>query len=214
VTVQNVFQTKLGWSIDGHRVELHPALRGVNLKVDGERRPEFKVSSKSPEYRLQLGEREVHIRCHRGRMQKVEVTSRGHELFPSAKHLTPVGAQPGSMCGVHPAAPAQIACLRCGTFACAECAAADGTYCPACFRRVSDESRAKSAALAYAAPAILFVALFGLLGGLLGGGAAALSYVVARRTSSRAVRLGVSIAAYLVAGLICLAVTALIVQDR
>ena len=58
------------------------------------------------------------------------------------------------------------------------------------------------------------VALFGLLGGLLGGGAAALSYAVARRSSSRAVRLGVSIAAYLVAGLICLAVTALIVQDR
>lgn len=215
MSTNNFLNQKLGYSIDGHRLELLPqAFGGVTLKLDGQKHPEFKVSKKSPEYRLQLGDREVLFRCQKGRMQKVDVTSRGHELHPSAKHVVPVRAQPGALCGAHPAAPAAVACLRCGTFACAECSGADGTYCPSCFRRASDESKAKSAALAYAAPAILFVALFGLLGGLLGGGAAVLSYAVARRTSSRAVKLGVSIGAYVVAGVICVAAAALITAQR
>jgi hypothetical protein len=215
VTTTNILGTKLGYSIDGHRLELVPgAFGGVSLKVDGEKHPEFKVSLGRPEYPLKLGNREVLIRCHAGRLRSVNVVSRGHELYPNTKHVKPVPAQAGSMCGAHPAIPAVVACLRCGTFACAECAAADGTYCPACFQRISEEGKARSAALAYVAPVIIFVALFGLLGGLLGGVAAAVSYAVARRSSSRMVKLGVSIGAYVVMGLICLAFTVWLAQQR
>ncbi|HVE84343.1 MAG TPA: hypothetical protein VND93_15920 [Myxococcales bacterium] len=213
--ITNFFQTKMGFSIDGHRLELTPrAFGGVLLSVDGQKRPEFKVTSKQPDYTLQLGEREVLIHCDKGRLAKVEVKSRGRELFPSAKHVTPVRAQPGSLCGAHPDREALIACVRCGTFACETCSAPDGTYCPNCFRRLSEESRAKAAALAYATPAIMFVIMFGLLGGLLGGGAAAVSYAVARRSSSRAVKLGVSILVYAIAGVVCVVAAAAVTAQR
>jgi hypothetical protein len=215
VTITNYFNQKLGYSIDGRRLELTPlAFGGASLKIDGQKQEDFKITSKAPEQTVRLGDREVAVHCEKGRMRKVTVITRGREVFPTPKHVTPVRAQPGSMCGAHPSAPAVVACLRCGTFACVECCAADGTYCPACYARIADEAKARSSAMAYMAPILVFVALFGLLGGLLGGGAGLIAYTVAKRTSSRGVKIGVAVGVYAVAGVLCAIAAAAAIQAK
>lgn len=57
----------------------------------------------------------------------------GRRISLSLRSLRPALAPVGSTCAKHVDTPAQVICLRCGTFACtAHCASLDGKHCNPC----------------------------------------------------------------------------------
>lgn len=193
------------WSIAGKRVEFRAGFPAGKLVVTDKPKG-------TPEYELKLatkGEWQVPVGAHQVKVvrtsqfagPKLELFGANGALIPpTEQHVVPGLAPAGSQCPTHQVA-ATYACARCGTFVCAQCAGADFTHCQKCLGSLTEVAQKNSAAAAYFAPVIIFVALGGLLGGLFAGAAGAAAVAIAKRTESKAIKLGAAVVLYGVAAI-------------
>src|SRR5262245_23156784 len=123
----------LGWSIDGRRVEFAAAFPAGKLvvKEQGQKTHEQKLASQG-EWSLPVGTETFAVKRVKAFMgPKTELFRGDAKVPPTAKHVSPLPAAPGSVCASHQAA-ARYACARCGGFSCLQCAGADLTHCTSC----------------------------------------------------------------------------------
>ncbi|MBL8950784.1 MAG: hypothetical protein JNK82_08415 [Myxococcaceae bacterium] len=201
-----------GWSIDNRRIEFGAAFPAGKLivKESGQNVHEQKLATKG-EWQLPVGGASYKVVRVKGFMgPKTELfDARGRKVPPSDKHASPSPAAPGSTCPAHQAA-ARFACARCGTFVCGECAGADLTHCQTCCDKMMKEADKNAAAMAYLAPTIVMGVVGGLLLALFAGGAGAIAVTIAKRTESKAVKIGAAVGLYTLAVVAWLIVVALI----
>ncbi|MHB8877182.1 MAG: hypothetical protein ACYC8T_26085 [Myxococcaceae bacterium] len=183
----------MGWSVDGKRVELRAAFPAGKLSIDGE---ETKLSA-SGVWPVKVGKRTLTFKRTRGFMGPKNELFMGTDLVPATpKHVPQTLAPDGSLCAVHKEAAAAITCARCGSFTCEACSGPDLTHCRPCLAKLAAEAAKKAAAMAYLTPVVVFGLLGGLLAALIGGLAGAAVVTIARRSDSKAVKLGAAIGLY------------------
>jgi len=134
----------LAWSVESHRVEYE----GGRVCVDGVRDDTWRRKFNRPDYEFKVGSRRLVLKTVG---DGGELWCRGILIPTSKTHTARISGSPGSMCGRHGDRPATIACARCGTFACIECEAVDGTQCVSCMG-VFTEADLSARVLASASP--------------------------------------------------------------
>jgi len=139
----------------------------------------------------------------------VEVFGSSGETIPmTPTRLCQIAAPEGSRCATHTEITASYACLRCGTFVCGRCEAADLIHCRTCLAPRIEASKAAALELAYFAPAAVFAYAGGIFGAVFGVLAGAAAYAVARRTR-RGPAVIAAIGLYLLAALVTLMIARL-----
>ncbi len=197
-----------GWSVDGKRVEVRAGFPAGKLVVDGG--DELKLSAKGV-WPVRLGKRTLTLKRTAAFLGPKTELFAGPELIPpTPAHVGQVLAPDGSLCARHREAAALITCARCGSFACEACAGPDRTHCRTCLEGLAADAARKAAAAAYMAPVVVFGIGGGLLGALFGGVAGAAAVAIARKTESKALKLGAAVALYGVAAIAYIIVAVLI----
>ncbi len=203
----------MGWSVDGAWVEV--TLRALVVTRDehvahrtflGDQ-GEWPFPINGRAYRI------ARVKTFWGRV--TELYSHDGGLVPeTARFVDKVLAPAGSTCARHVDVAASVACARCGTFACAACLGPDVIHCRGCEERLFAEANDRPREGAYFAPAALFVAAGGLVGGALGLGAAAASVAIARRVQNKPLRAVIAVGLYGLAAIVYLLVAAIIDGGR
>ncbi len=190
-----------GWSVSGKRIEVGPAFPAGKLVMDGELVTKLKSKGDFP---VVIAGRGYTFKRKPGWPTPVqELISPAGTTVPFSKtHTAQILAPADAACATHPDARAAIVCARCGSFACSACSEADGTHCAACIAPMIAAHQRQQGDLVLMAPAFIFMVSGGLLGGLIGGGAAALAVAVARRLDSKVTKWVAALAIYLVAALL------------
>lgn len=115
----------LAWSVDNHRVRYE----GGRLSVDGVRDETWRRKFSRPDHHFTVGSRQLTLKTVG---TSAELWCRGILIAPSMSHIFRLSAPSDGRCGRHSDRSAVIACAKCGTFACTECEAVDGTHCVSC----------------------------------------------------------------------------------
>ncbi|MDP3154596.1 MAG: hypothetical protein Q8N23_18095 [Archangium sp.] len=179
------------WAINGHRIERHTEFLGpgrlVVLDAAGVQQTTLPLT-RGNEWELPIGARtwqvfRLRLKDALGRsVERFNILSeRGALVPPGAATLAqPIDAAPDSRCATHAEVAAVRVCVRCGSFMCEPCLAADAVHCAPCFAPVVERHGREQSAAFWAAPALVFV-YFGLIGVVFGSLAAGASMAYARR---------------------------------
>jgi hypothetical protein len=121
------------WSLHGHVVRLAWGFT-TRVVVDGAL-TDLELPSRIGDRELDLGGRHASFRVgHQpgSRVLFVDLYSGGELVPPSTAPAVMTAPPPDARCAAHRDAPAAGICVRCGSFACAECCKPTGVHCATC----------------------------------------------------------------------------------
>jgi hypothetical protein len=205
-----------GWSVDGRRVEFRAAFpAGKIVVLEGASEVHVEKLKAAGEWQLPVGGRSYTLKRTKGFMgPKTELFGTGGTAIPmTPKLVSPTPAPADARCATHQQ-QAGYACPRCGAFCCQDCAGPDLTHCGPCAKRQAEAAAKNAAAMAFMAPVPVFFFLGGPLAGLLTAAAGGIAVAIARRTESKALKIGAAIGLYGVATIVWLVVVALVMAAK
>jgi hypothetical protein len=132
-TVRAGVLTEPVWSLFGHDIRLTWGFT-TRVVIDGAI-TDIELPSRVGGREISLDGRSAHFRVGHvpgSRVLFIDLYSAGELVPPGTASATMDGPPPGARCAAHRDALAAGTCIRCGSFACAECCKTTGVHCATC----------------------------------------------------------------------------------